>query len=364
MKKALLALESGVVIEGKGAGVEGISTGELVFNTSFTGYEEALTDPSYKGQILMFTYPLIGNYGIQSKNPQSDSIQPEAIVAEELTERPDNPDSIKPVKEYLEDNGSRAIFGVDTRELTLRIRERGTVKSAVGVGGYGKEEVLAAAKNQPPIEEKDLIPEVSTEKPESLGGTGPTVVVIDTGVKKSILKDLGDKGFEVKLLPHDTGPEEVEEYEPDGIFFTNGPGDPENALGPIETARWFLGDVPTFGICFGAQIISLAVGGKTYKLKFGHRGANQPVKDHDSGVVNITAQNHGFAIDRDSLDGTGLKVTETNAIDGTVEAVSDENRNVFAVQYHPEASPGPKDNEASFFNRVEKVIKEDHAKAF
>ncbi len=364
MNKALLALESGVVIEGKGAGVKGISTGELVFNTSFTGYEEALTDPSYKGQILMFTYPLIGNYGIQGKNPQSDSIQPEAIVAEELTERPENPDSGKPVQGYLEDNGSRGIFGVDTRELTLRIRERGTVKSAVGVGNYDREEVLAAAKAQPPIEEKDLIPEVSTEKPASLGGTGPTVVVIDTGVKKNILKDLAERGFDVKLLPHDTGPEEVEKYEPDGIFFTNGPGDPENALQPKETARWFLGDVPTFGICFGAQIISLALGGETYKLKFGHRGANQPVKDHDSGVVNITAQNHGFAIDKDSLDGTGLKVPETNAIDGTVEAISDENRNVFAVQYHPEASPGPEDNEASFFERVEKVIKEDHAKAF
>jgi len=363
VKKALLALESGVVLEGKGVGREGISTGELVFNTSFTGYEEALTDPSYRGQILMFTYPLIGNYGIQGKSPQSDSIQPEAMVADELTERPEKVDSVKPIQEYMEDNGSRAIFGVDTRELTLRIRERGTVKSAVGVGDLEKEEVLAAAKHQPAISEKDLVPEVSTDEPRSLGSSGPVVAVIDTGVKKGILDNLEDRGLELKLLPHDTSPEAVESYDPDGIFFTNGPGDPENALGPIETARQFIGDVPTFGICFGAQIISLAVGGRTYKLKFGHRGANQPVKDHGSGMVNITAQNHGFAIEEGSLDGTGLEVTETNAIDGTVEAISDESRSLFAVQYHPEASPGPRDNETTFFNQVEKVVKEDYAKA-
>jgi len=356
MSKAILALEDGTVVEGKGLGSEGVSPGELVFTTSFTGYEEALTDPSYKGQNLMFTYPLIGNYGIQNRNRQSDSITAEGMVAREVCEEPDHSSSEESVDSFLKRNGSRAIMGIDTRELTLRIRNRGTVKSAIAVGDYDQREILNRVKSQPPISDRDLIPQVSPQEANIIAGSGPRLAVIDTGMKKSILDNLRVRGFELVLLPHDTNPETVKRYDPDGIFFPNGPGDPKRATGPGEIARSFFGDLPMFGICFGTQILSLALGGETYKLKFGHRGANQPVKNRSSGVVNITAQNHGFAVESDSLSGTGLKIPEINAIDGTVEAIEDEKNCIFAVQYHPEASPGPKDNEKSFFNRVQRIM--------
>jgi len=356
MSKALLALEDGTVVAGDGIGIEGVSLGELVFTTSFTGYEEALTDPSYKGQNLMFTYPLIGNYGIQEENPQSDSITAEGMVAREVCDDPDHAKSKESVAEYLTRRGSRGITGIDTRELTLMIRKRGTVKSALAVGDYDKGEVVKLAKDQPPITERDLIPEVSSEEIQVLEGDGPRLAVLDTGMKRSILSNLKDRNFELVIFPYDVEPGTVESYEPDGLFFANGPGDPKRAVEPQEVAKSFLGDVPMFGICFGTQILSLALGGETYKLKFGHRGANQPVKNHGTGIVNITAQNHGFAVDEDSLTGTNLEVTETNAIDGTVEAVESQEEDIFAVQYHPEASPGPRDNEKSFFDRVEQTM--------
>lgn len=362
MKKALLCLEDGTVVEGRGVGTNGLSPGELVFTTSFTGYEEALTDPSYRGQNLMFTYPLIGNYGIQNKNPQSDSIQPEGIVARELCQSPDHPDSIESVADYLVRTESRCITGIDTRELTLRIRKRGTVKSALAVGDYDSGEVLELAKAQPSITEKDLVPEVSPERIKVHDGHGSRMAVIDTGMKRSILNNLRSRGFEVIVFPHDVQADEVRKYEPDGLFFTNGPGDPKRAKKPQNIVSAFVGKVPIFGICFGAQIISLALGGETYKLKFGHRGANQPVKNRSTGIVNITAQNHGFAVDGDSLAGTDLEVTETNAIDGTVEAVENRAKKLFAVQYHPEASPGPRDKKNSFFDRVEEIVGGSHAK--
>lgn len=361
MNKALLALEDGTVLRGEGIGAEGVSQGELVFTTSFTGYEEALTDPSYKGQNLMFTYPLIGNYGVQEENPQSNSIKAEGMVAREVYADPDHPMSKESLDRYLTRKGSRGITGVDTRELTLLIRESGTVKSAIAVGDYDEKELLALAKNQPPITEKDLIPAVSTREIEILEGSGPRLAVIDTGIKQSILTNIRDRELEVALFPHDVEPGTVKGYNPDGLFFTNGPGDPKRAKGPQKIVRSFLGDLPMFGICFGTQILSLALGGETYKLKFGHRGANQPVKDHSSKIVNITAQNHGFAVDGDSLAGTGLGVTETNAIDGTVEAIESEDKNIFAVQYHPEASPGPRDNEEAFFDRVKLTVEGDNA---
>ncbi len=363
MKQGLLALEDGTFLKGVGAGAEGVSLGELVFTTSFTGYEEALTDPSYRGQNLMFTYPLIGNYGIQGVNPQSDSIQPEGMIARELCSEPDHADSVEPVAKYLSRNGSRAITGIDTRELTLRIRKRGTVKSALAVGDYDRKELLERAKDQPSISERDLVPGVSTEEVKVHEGNGPVLAVIDTGMKQSILDNLNSRGFEVVIFPHDAEADQVESYQPDGLFFTNGPGDPKRATNPQELVKTYLGKVPIFGICFGAQIISLALGGETYKLKFGHRGANQPVKNHSTEVVNITAQNHGFAIDGNSLAGTGLEVPETNAIDGTVEAIEDEANEVFAVQYHPEGSPGPKDNEKSFFDRVKKTMEGSYVQA-
>lgn len=358
MTKALLALEDGSVLRGEGIGTEGVSLGELVFTTSFTGYEEALTDPSYKGQNLMFTYPLIGNYGVHGENPQSGSIKAEGMVAREVCATPDHAKSRESVNSYLARKDSRGITGVDTRKLTLRIRKRGTVKSAVAVGDYDEKEVLKLARNQPPITEKDLIPRVSTEEIEVLEGRGPRLALIDTGIKQSILNNLRDRDFEIVLFPHDVEPGTVKNYKPNGLFLTNGPGDPKRAKEPQKVVESFVTDKPIFGICFGTQIISLALGGETYKLKFGHRGANQPVKNHTSEIVNITAQNHGFAVDEESLSGTPLKVVETNAIDGTVEAIEDRENNIFAVQYHPEASPGPRDNEGAFFDRVKKMVGE------
>ncbi|MBS3736773.1 MAG: glutamine-hydrolyzing carbamoyl-phosphate synthase small subunit [Candidatus Bipolaricaulota bacterium] len=352
MNRALLALEDGTVLGGEGIGTEGVSKGELVFTTSFTGYEEALTDPSYNGQNLMFTYPLIGNYGIQGENPQSDSIKAQGMVAREVCSSPDHAKSRESLDGYLTRKDSRGIAGVDTRALTLMIRKSGTVKSAIAVGDYDAKEVLRLAKNQPPITEKDLVPEVSTEEVEFLGGDGPKLAAIDTGIKQSILTNLRDRDFEIALFPHDVAPETIDSYGPDGLFFTNGPGDPKRAKGPQEIVRSFFGELPMFGICFGTQILSLALGGETYKLKFGHRGANQPVKNHASEIVNITAQNHGFAVDEGSLSETDLRVTETNAIDGTVEAIESRENDIFAVQYHPEASPGPRDNEEAFFERT------------
>ncbi|MFW6005809.1 MAG: glutamine-hydrolyzing carbamoyl-phosphate synthase small subunit [Candidatus Bipolaricaulota bacterium] len=356
MNKALLAIEDGTVLQGEGIGIEGVSQGELVFTTSFTGYEEALTDPSYKGQNLMFTYPLIGNYGVQGENPQSDSIKAQGMVAREVCSSPDHAKSREPLDDYLTRRQSRGIVGVDTRELTLMIRERGTVKSAISVGDYGEKEVLELAKNQPPITEKDLVPEVSTEEVEFTEGGGPKLAVVDTGIKQSILTNLRDRDFEIALFPHDVTPETIDNYGPHGLFFTNGPGDPKRAKKPQEVVRSFLGELPMFGICFGTQILSLALGGETYKLKFGHRGANQPVKNHSTDIVNITAQNHGFAVDECSLSETDLRVTETNAIDGTVEAIESRENDIFAVQYHPEASPGPRDNEEAFFDRVAETL--------
>lgn len=362
MTKAQLALEDGTIITGSGLGAPGISRGELVFTTTFTGYEESLTDPSYKGQNLMFTYPLIGNYGIAGKTAQSGSIQAEGIVVNEACSIPSHRHSKYSLDGYLRENDSRGISGVDTRDLTVKMREEGTVKSAIAVGDFSSEEVLESAVNQPSISEKDLISEVSVDSPHVIDGPGPKLAIIDTGVKKNILKNLTQKSFELTVFPHNTRVEAVKEFDPDGIFFTNGPGDPKRAEHPMVIAKVFYGEVPLFGICFGAQIIALALGGETYKLKFGHRGANQPVINHETGIVNITAQNHGFAVDRDSLADTPLTVTETNAIDGTVEALECEEGDVFAVQYHPEGSPGPKDRERWFFDRVEKLMEVQYAK--
>ncbi len=361
MTKAQLALEDGTVVTGEGLGTPGISAGELVFTTTFTGYEESLTDPSYRGQNLMFTYPLIGNYGFSGLSAQSDSVQAEGVVVKEACPSPSHRHAQSSLTNYLLENGSRGISKVDTRALTVKIREKGTVKSAIAVGDYSGGEVLDAAVSQPPITEKDLISEVSVDEPEVLAGSGPRMAVVDTGAKREILKNLLERGFHLTVYPYDTPAEEIEATDTDALFLVNGPGDPKRAKNPIEVVRKLAGELPIFGICFGAQIIALAMGGNTYKLKFGHRGANQPVRDGSSGVVEITAQNHGFAIDEDSLTGTPLVVTEKNAIDGTVEAVKGEN--IYAVQYHPEGAPGPKDREDQFFNTVLEITEGQYAKA-
>ncbi|PTD93798.1 carbamoyl phosphate synthase small subunit [archaeon SCG-AAA382B04] len=356
MKDAILALEDGTTIEGKGFGKEGISKGELVFATPYTGYEEAMTDPSYRGQLLMFTYPLIGNYGISYEHMQSDTIQTDGVVVREVCLDPNHRNSKTDIESFLKEHNKRGISEIDTRKLTTRTRRRGTVKASMMVGETDKEKAIEVAKNLPDITERQLIEKVTTQEPYRMKGDGPRIALIDTGVKQNILNNLKRKGFDLFVYPLNTSPLKVEGCDPDAIFVTNGPGDPKNAENAIEIVQHFVGEIPIFGICFGLQIISLALGAETYKLKFGHRGANQPVKDHEKDIVYITAQNHGFAVDENSLEDTGLEVIQTNPNDNTVEGVRDDYLDILTVQYHPEACPGPKDVEEKFFGKVRKIL--------
>jgi carbamoyl-phosphate synthase small subunit len=365
MMKAVLGLEDGTVIKGTGFGAEGTACGELVFTTQFTGYEEALTDPSYKGQLLMFTYPLIGNYGINGERAQSDSIHAEGLVVREACKNPYHYKSTRSIHKFLEDEGKPGIEGVDTRMLTIKTRERGTMRAALITGSDDGEEAIELARNFPQITDQELISLVTCKKPYFLKGAKGAwkgsekpkhAVIIDLGVKRNILNNLNKRGIDLTVVPATTQPSEIAGYEPDMLFVSNGPGDPEKASDAIEAVKYFAGKIPVGGICFGHQIISLAMGAKTYKLKFGHRGGNQPVKDLQENRVFITSQNHGFAVDADSLEGTGLYVKYLNANDGTVEGVSHKDLDIFSVQFHPEAQAGPLDTEEVFFSRVVKTL--------
>lgn len=353
--KAVLGLEDGTVVKGKGFGAEGIAHGELVFATPFTGYEEALTDPSYKGQILMFTYPLIGNYGVSYENFQSDGIKANGFVVREVCDHPSHHKSKGTVHSFLKGEGIPGISGIDTRMLTILTRNEGTLRATLIAGDDDGEEAVRLAREQPTISELDLIGEVTSAKPYKIGGTGKRFVVMDLGVKQNILLCLSKRNIDIVVVPADTSSRQIREYEPDALLLSNGPGDPLQAKNAISVVRELAGEMPIFGICLGHQVIALALGARTYKLKFGHRGANQPVKDLRTGIVHITSQNHGFAVDPDSLSGTGLHITYINANDGTVEGFKHESLPILSVQYHPEASPGPRDAEFLFDTFVKAV---------
>lgn len=356
MKDAFLALEDGTVLRGRGIGSEGLKRGELVFNTSFTGYEEAMTGPSYKGQILMFTYPLVGNYGISYEAVQSDEVGAEAVVVKEACKEPSHRNSKSTLDEFLGEMDTPGIEGIDTRMLTIKTREEGTLKAAVAVGDYDEGEVVEYAKGAPDIQDLDLVSSVTCEESYRIENNGPRLGVVDCGVRQSILERLNERGFDIKVFPADIDKESIIDYDPEAILVSNGPGNPKMASEPIELVKSFIGELPVFGICFGTQIIALSLGADTYKMEFGHRGANHPVKDHDTGTVHITSQNHGFAIDKESLDEAGLKAVQTNANDGTVEAVRDMDRDIFGVQYHPEAMPGPRDTKELFFEEIYQMV--------
>ena len=362
--KAILALEDGTCYEGESFGAPGECVGEVVFNTSITGYQEILTDPSYTGQIVTMTYPLIGNYGVNANDVESARPQVEGFVVREYCDLPSNWRSSESLGNYLKRHDVLGIQGIDTRALTRRIRTEGAMKSVLSTVDRDRERLVEKARKMPGMEGRDLARAASCSEPfrwtEGLfnyeNGRAETlreeplfhVAVYDFGVKRNILRYLVSRGCDVTVFPADAPPDQLLEIDPDGIFLSNGPGDPEPVTYAVENIRQLMHLKPTFGICLGHQLLGLALGGKTYKLKFGHRGANQPVRELDTGRVEITSQNHGFAVDADSLDQRDVEITHVNLNDNTLEGLRHKRLPIFCVQYHPEASAGPHDAEYLF----------------
>ena len=341
---AVLVMQDGTVVEGKGFGAKSSSEGEVVFNTSICGYQEALTDPSYKAQILMMTYPMVGNYGVIKGDVESDRIQAEAFIIRELTDKPHHGKIAGKLDGFLKEYGIPGISEVDTRFLTRKIREHGVMNGILKYPYEPKE--LEALKEKASklksISELDLVDLVTTKKPKRFDvGGKKTVVLIDCGVKQSIIELIKQRGVNVVSVPARTSAKDILAYEPAGIMVSNGPGDPARMDYVIKTIQELMETrTPVFGICFGNQLIGLACKAKTYKLKFGHRGSNHPVKDLKTGRAHITSQNHGFAVDKDSLP-KNVEVTHISLNDGSVEGIRHKELPVAAVQYHPEAHPGP-----------------------
>ena len=350
-----LVLEDGSVYKGYGIGADVEMAGEVVFNTAMTGYQETLSDPSYNGQIITFTYPLIGNYGINRDDYETINPSIKGIVTREICRKPSNFRKEFTLDEVLKDLNIPGISGIDTRSLTKKIREHGTIKGIItGIEKDAQEVAENLRKNNLPTNQ---IEQVSTKKAFLSSGLGKRVVLIDLGMKSGIMRELNLRGCDIIVMPHDASAKEILRQKPDGIMLSNGPGDPVDVPETISTIKDLIGKVPIFGICMGHQLISLACGAKTYKLKFGHRGANQPVKNLLTGKVDITAENHGYAVDIDSLKDTDLELTHIAVNDGTCEGVRHKKYSVFSVQYHPEASPGPHDPNYLFDQFIENMKK-------
>ncbi len=302
----------------------------------------------------MFTYPLIGNYGISGETFQSGAMQAEGLVVREACTHPSHYKSSRSIYEFLKDEGKSGIMGIDTRMLTIKTREHGTMKAAIIVGDDDGEEAVRLAREQPDIGSLDLVDMVTCKEPYQVKGheDGGNIVLMDFGAKRNIIKSLNSRGINVTIVPAMTTAKDILKYEPDAILLSNGPGDPQQATNGISVVKELAGQLPIFGICLGHQIISLALGGETYKMKFGHRGANQPVKDMEKGIVYITSQNHGYAVDESTIDKKEAAITQHNANDGTVEGLAHKYLDIISVQYHPEAHPGPLDTEKLFFDMV------------
>ena len=355
----LLVLEDGSVWKGQGFGSDHFQVGELVFNTSMTGYQEILTDNSYCGQIIMMTYPLIGNYGINRED--WESIEPVAfgMVVKDLCEEFSNWRADSTLDEFCTKQGIPGISGIDTRALTRRIREKGVMKAMMCNADADVDKVLQTIRETDDMH--DQVKRVSSPRLYSVPNRGLKVVVMDFGCKLGIIRDLSARNCDIVVVPWDTDAQTIMSFKPDGIMLTNGPGNPEDVGEAIETIRQLIGQVPIFGICLGHQLISLACGARTYKLKFGHRGGNHPVVDLRDGHVEITSQNHGYAVDADSLEGTDLVMTHQALNDKSVEGVAHTKYPVFSLQFHPEANAGPQDSKGMFDHFIE-VMKEEKEK--
>ena len=363
--KALLALEDGRTFPCSSFTGPGEAGGEVVFNTSMTGYQEILTDPSYNSQIITMTYPLIGNYGINPVDVESSRIQVAAFLVREYQAFPSNFRSTRTLADYLKDQGVLGLENLDTRALTRHIRNAGAMKAFISTKNLDPADLVEKARKIPDMLGQDLAKTVSTKTPYvwknktvnyldprtrplspsiwQFKGEKKSIIAVDFGIKYNILRSLSDSGCEVVVVPAQLNADNIKALEPDGIFLSNGPGDPEPVQYAVEAVKELIGYRPIFGICLGHQILALALGGTTYKLKFGHRGANQPVKNLATGKVEITSQNHGFAVDIASLEKNNVEITHINLNDDTLEGFRHRDYPVFAVQYHPEASPGPHD---------------------
>jgi len=359
--KALIALEDGRTFAGRSFTGPVDTVGEIVFNTSMSGYQEVLTDPSYRGQIVTMTFPLIGNYGVTDLDMESLAIHLSAFVVREYQEIPSNFRASGNLGDFLNRFKIPGIEGVDTRALTRHIRTAGAMKAAISTSDLVPESLVEKARASAGLVGRDLVREVTCQTPygwndgpvagknfETSGKGKYRVVALDFGIKFNQLRILCDKGCAVQVVPATTPAAEILAMEPDGIFLSNGPGDPEGVEGVVDTVRELLTQKPVFGICLGHQILGLAYGGKTYKLKFGHRGGNQPVKDLETGKVEITSQNHGFCVDPESLDKAEVTISHINLNDNSLEGMRHKKFRSFSVQYHPEYAPGPHDAEYLF----------------
>jgi carbamoyl-phosphate synthase small subunit len=368
--RALLALEDGLVLRGRSFTGPGECAGEVVFNTAMTGYQEILTDPSYKGQIVTMTYPLMGNYGVNPEDLESRGVQVEGFIVKEYHPYPSNWRSQGNLADYLQASGKLGVEGLDTRALTKRLREVGAMRGIVSTADLDPERLVRRVKEEvPDMNGQDLVPLVTCQAPywweenaappfsavplenlETLWRqrSGKKVVLYDYGVKFNIIRSLKARGLEVLVVPATTPAADILRLNPDGILLSNGPGDPAAVTYAIDNVRQCLGAAPIFGICLGHQLMGLALGGRTFKLKFGHRGANQPVKNLLSGRVEITSQNHGFAVDLESIPDPAVELTHFNLNDNTLEGLRHPKLKAFSVQYHPEASPGPHDADYLF----------------